>query len=79
SYKSRMLMRQLLKRDHVISSEDTRLNDILSRCQVKKSLNLETNMSVAYGADRQITSLKRNINTITTDNDIKQTVTISSN
>ncbi|CAF1059117.1 unnamed protein product [Rotaria sordida] len=77
--KSRMLMRQHLKRDHVISSEDTRLNDILSRCQVKKSLNLETNMSVAYGADRQITSLKRNINTITTDNDIKQTVTISSN
>ncbi|CAF0960128.1 unnamed protein product [Rotaria magnacalcarata] len=77
--KSRMLMRQHLKRDHVISSEDTRLNDILSRCQVKKSLNLETNMSVAYGADRQITSLKRNINTISTDNDIKQTVTISSN
>ncbi|CAF3911232.1 unnamed protein product [Adineta steineri] len=77
--KSRMLMRQHLKRDHVISSEDTRLNDILNRCQVKKSLNLETNMSVAYGTDRQITSLKRNINTITIENDIKQTTNISSN
>ena len=58
---------------HVISGEDTCFNDILNRCQVKKSLNLETNMSVAYGADRQITSLKRNINTISTENDIKQT------
>jgi hypothetical protein len=43
---------------------------------VKKSLNLETNMSVAYGADRQITSLKRNL---PIDNDIKQPTTISSN
>jgi hypothetical protein len=31
-------------------------------------------MSVAYGA-----SLKRDLNTITTENDIKQTTTISSN
>jgi hypothetical protein len=61
---------------HVISSEDTRFNEILNRCQVKKSLNLETNMSVAYGADRQITSLKRSL---TTENDIKQTTTIISN
>jgi hypothetical protein len=30
-------------------------------------------MSVAYGNDRQITSLKRNINTISSENDIKQT------
>ncbi|CAF0775187.1 unnamed protein product [Rotaria sordida] len=71
--KSRMLMRQHLKRDHVISGEDIGFNDILSRCQVKKSLNIETNMSVAYGADRQITSLKRNINIISAESDIKQT------
>ncbi len=64
---------------HVISSEDTRLNEILNRCQIKKSLNLETNMSVAYATDRQIPSLKRNINTITTENDIKQTANIISN
>jgi hypothetical protein len=64
---------------HIISGEDTRLNEILSRCQVKKSLHSETNTSVAYGADRQITSIKRNINIITTENDIKQAVTISSN
>jgi hypothetical protein len=64
---------------HIISGEDTRLNEILSRCQVKKSVNIETNTSVAYGADRQITSLKRNLNPITTENDIKQAVTISSN
>ncbi|CAF0836823.1 unnamed protein product [Adineta ricciae] len=69
--KSRMLMRQHLKRDHVISGEDTRLNDILNRCQVKKSLNLESNMSVAYGPDRAVTSLKRNHTSITTENDIK--------
>jgi transposase-like protein len=71
--KSRMLMRQHLKRDHVISGEDTCFNDILNRCQVKKSLNLETNMSVAYGNDRQITSLKRNLNAISAESDIKQT------
>ncbi|CAF3332504.1 unnamed protein product [Rotaria sp. Silwood1] len=70
--KSRMLMRQHLKRDHVISGEDIGFNEILSRCQVKKSLNIETNMSVAYGADRQIISLKRNINTISAESDIKQ-------
>jgi hypothetical protein len=58
---------------HIISGEDTRFNEILSRCQVKKSLNLETNMSVAYGAERQITSLKREINTVSVENDIKQT------
>lgn len=40
---------------------------------MKKSLNLETNMSVAYGSDRQVTSLKRNINTISAESDIKQT------
>jgi hypothetical protein len=74
--KSRMFMRQHLKRDHVISGEDTRFNEILNRCQVKKSLNLETNMSIAYGADRPITSLKRNL---PTENDIKQPTTISSN
>jgi hypothetical protein len=61
---------------HVISGEDTRFNEILNRCQVKKSLNLETNMSIAYGADRPITSLKRNL---PTENDIKQPTTISSN
>lgn len=33
-------------------------------------------MSIAYGADPQITSLKRNL---TTENDIKQSTTISSN
>ncbi len=43
---------------------------------MKKSLNLETNMSVEYGADRQLTSLKRSL---TTENDIKQATTISSN
>ncbi len=58
---------------HIISGEDSCLNEILSRCQVKKALNLETNMSVAYGADRQITSLKRNINTVSAESDIKQT------
>jgi hypothetical protein len=57
----------------VISGEDTCFNDILNRCQVKKSLNLETNMSVAYGNDRQITSLKRNLNAISAESDIKQT------
>jgi hypothetical protein len=57
----------------VISGEDTCFNDILNRCQVKKSLNLETNMSVAYGTDRQVTSLKRNLNAISVENDIKQT------
>ena len=61
---------------HGISNDDTRFNEILNRCQVKKSLNLETNTSVAYGADRQITSLKRNL---ITENDIKQPTTISSN
>lgn len=71
--KSRMLMRQHLKRDHVMSNEDTCLNDLLNRCQVKKSLNLETNMSVAYTADRQVTSSKRNMNTMSIENDIKQT------
>ncbi|CAF0960231.1 unnamed protein product [Rotaria magnacalcarata] len=71
--KSRMLMRQHLKRDHTISGEDIGFNEILSRCQVKKSLNLETNMSVAYGADRQITPLKRNINIISAETDIKRT------
>jgi hypothetical protein len=30
-------------------------------------------MSVAYGADRQITSLKRNLNTVSAESDIKQT------
>ncbi len=58
---------------HVISSEDSRFNDILNQCQVKKSLNVETNMSVAYGTDRQSTSLKRNLNTISAESDIKQT------
>ncbi len=57
----------------MISGEDTCFNDILNRCQVKKSLNLETNMSVAYGNDRQITSLKRNLNAISAESDIKQT------
>jgi hypothetical protein len=57
---------------HVISSEDSRFNDILNQCQVKKSLNVETNMSVAYGTDRQSTSLKRNLNTISAESDIKQ-------
>ncbi len=57
----------------MISGEDTCFNDILNRCQVKKSLNLETNMSVAYGTDRQVTSLKRNLNAISVENDIKQT------
>ena len=64
---------------HVISGEDSRLNDILNRCQVKKSLNLESNMSVAYGPDRAVTSLKRNHTSITTENDIKQSTTFSSN
>jgi hypothetical protein len=58
---------------HVISSEDSRFNDILNQCQVKKSLNVEKNMSVAYGTDRQSTSLKRNLNTISAESDIKQT------
>lgn len=58
---------------HVISGEDACFNDILGRCQVKKSLNLETNMSVAYGADRQITSLKRTLNTVSAESDMKQT------
>ncbi len=56
----------------MISNEDTCFNDILNRCQAKKSLNLEANMSVAYGTDRQITSLKRSINTISVESDIKQ-------
>lgn len=56
-----------------MSNEDTCLNDLLNRCQVKKSLNLETNMSVAYTADRQVTSSKRNMNTMSIENDIKQT------
>lgn len=60
----------------MISNEDSRLNEILNRCQVKKSLNLETNMSIAYGADRPLTTLKRSL---TTENDIKQPTTISSN
>jgi len=59
----------------MISNEDSRFNEILNRCQVKKSLNLETNMSIAYGADRPITNLKRNL---TTENDIKQPTIISS-
>lgn len=33
-------------------------------------------MSIAYGADRSITSLKR---TLTTDDDIKQSTTLISN
>ncbi|CAF1135037.1 unnamed protein product [Adineta steineri] len=70
--KSRMLMRQHLKREHIIPGEDTCFNDILSRCQVKKSLNLETNMSVAYGTDRQTPSLKRILTTNSAESDIKQ-------
>lgn len=56
---------------HTISGEEIGFNEILSRCQVKKSLNIETNMSVAYGADRQIIPLKRNINMISAESDIK--------
>lgn len=58
---------------HVISGEDIGFNEMLSRCQVKKSLNLETNMSVEYGTDRSMTSLKRNLNTISAESDMKQT------
>lgn len=64
---------------HAISSEDTRFNEILNRCQVKKSLNLEANMSIAYGADRPITSLKRTLTTDDDDDDIKQSTTLISN
>ena len=58
---------------HTISSEDTCFNDILSRCQVKKSLNPDANMSIAYGAERSISSLKRNLSSISAEGDMKLT------
>jgi predicted metal-dependent HD superfamily phosphohydrolase len=61
----------------MISSDDSRLNEILSRCQVKKTLNLETNISVAYATDdRAMHTSKRTINT---DMDMKQSNTMASN
>ncbi|CAF0965250.1 unnamed protein product [Adineta ricciae] len=69
--KSRMLMRQHLKREHVISGEDACLNEVLRRCQAKRSLNLDANMSIAYDTDRQLTSLKQNLNTVSAESDIK--------
>ena len=58
---------------HVISGEDNCFNDVLNRCQVKKSLNLDANMSVAYGAEKAITSLKRSLSSISAESDMKQT------
>ena len=55
----------------MISGEDTCLNEILRRCQAKRSLNLDANMSIAYDTDRQLTSLKRNLNTVSAESDIK--------
>ena len=57
---------------HALSGEDTGFNELLNRCQVKKSSNLEANTPVAYGADRRTTSLKRNISTVSAKSDIQQ-------
>jgi len=67
-FKSRMLMRQHLKRDHRISGEDTRLNEILTRCQVKKANQLQTNSSMDY-----ITAANINLNPQQQSNSLKRT------
>ncbi|CAF0773092.1 unnamed protein product [Didymodactylos carnosus] len=54
--KSRQLMRQHLKRDHMFSGEEARFNEILGRCQVKKALDLETNMSISYSEQTSTTT-----------------------
>ena len=58
---------------HRIIGENASLNETLGRCQVKKSLNPETNISVSYGADKQMTSLKRSMHTISAKSDMKLT------
>lgn len=53
---------------HRISGEDTRLNEILTRCQVKKANQLQTNSSMDY-----ITAANINLNPQQQSNSLKRT------
>lgn len=56
-----------------MSGDDSHFNEILTQCQVKKSLHSQTNTSIAYGAaDRQLTTpSKRNIHSVVVESDLK--------